>query len=120
MTIQSVGPLVDAVATRAGVDVAVVHEVLAAHGIATAAVPTAHRSLRVARLRLHGTKTGVPNAGPFDRTLTLPTGVVMAVGPNLRGKTSLLELITLCLRGTPRELSSMWPRGSTPSSATPT
>lgn len=104
MTVQPVGNLVNAVATRAGVDSAIVLEVLAAHGIPTATVPTARRSLRVTRLRLRGTKTGVPEAGPFDRTFTLPAGVVMAVGPNLRGKTSLLEIITLCLRGTPREL----------------
>lgn len=104
MTIQPVGNLVDAVAARAGVDNASVLEVLAAHGIPTATVPTARRSLRVIRLRLRGTKTGVPDAGPFDRTFTLPAGVVIAVGPNLRGKTSLLEIITLCLRGTPREL----------------
>ena len=104
MTIQPVGNLVDAVATRAGVDNASVLEVLAAHGIPTATVPTARRSLRVMRLRLRGAKTGVPEAGPFDRTFTFPAGVVIAVGPNLRGKTSLLEIITLCLRGTPREL----------------
>ncbi len=102
--VQQVGTLVDAVATRAGVDSAIVDQVLAAHGLPTATVPTARRSLRVTRLRLRGTKTGVPEAGPFDRTFTLPAGVVMAVGPNLRGKTSLLEIITLRLRGTPRDL----------------
>jgi hypothetical protein len=101
---QQVGTLVDAVATRAGVDSAIVDQVLSAHGIPTATVPTARRSLRVTRLRLRGTKAGVPGAGPFDRTFTLPAGVVMGVGPNLRGKTSLLEIITLCLRGTPRDL----------------
>ena len=104
MTVQPVGNLVDAVAARAGVDSAIVLEVLAAHGIPTATVPAARRSLRVTRLRLRGTKTGVPETSPFDRTFTFPAGVVMAVGPNLRGKTSLLEIITLCLRGTPREL----------------
>ena len=104
MTVQPVGNLVDAVAVRACVDRAIVLEVLAAHGIPSATVPTARRSLRVTRLRLRGTKTGVPETGPFDRTFTFPAGVVMAVGPNLRGKTSLLEIITLCLRGTPREL----------------
>jgi hypothetical protein len=58
----------------------------------------------VARLRLRGVKTGPNVADPFDVTFDFPTGVVMVVGANLRGKTTLLEAIALCLRGEPREL----------------
>jgi hypothetical protein len=97
-------PLAERVAKRSGVDRARVDTALAAHAVPVVAVPTAVRSLRVLRVRLVGNKIGVSSAGPFDRTFELPTGVVMAVAPNLRGKTSLLEVITLCLRGTPREL----------------
>jgi hypothetical protein len=94
------------VAARTGVAEAVVAAVMAAHGVAGATAPAPHRSLRVARLRLAGTKTGVTGEGPFDRTFTFPTGVLMAVAPNLRGKSSLLEIITLCLRGTGRDLQA--------------
>lgn len=96
--------LAERVARRSGVNRASVDVVLAAHAVPPAAVRAAARTLSVRRLRVVGHKVGVPSAGPFDRTFRLPLGVVMAVGPNLRGKTSLLEAITLCLRGTPREL----------------
>ena len=96
--------LAERVARRSRVDRARVDTVLAAHAVPVVAVPAAARSLRVLRVRLAGSKVGVPSAGPFDHTFRLPTGVLMAVAPNLRGKTSLLEVITLCLRGTPREL----------------
>lgn len=46
----------------------------------------------------------MPGADPFGRTFEFPDGVVIAVGPSLRGKASILEIITWCLRGTPREL----------------
>ncbi|WP_232550194.1 hypothetical protein [Propioniciclava soli] len=58
----------------------------------------------MARLRLRGSKAGPQGTGPFDATFAFPSGVVMAVGANLRGKTTLLEAIALCLRGEPREL----------------
>jgi len=99
-------PLAQRVAERTGVDAAVVAAVMAAQGVAAAAAPAAHRSLRVARLRLAGTKSAVSDAGPFDRTFEFPAGVVMVVGPNLRGKSSLLEIITLCLRGTSHNLQA--------------
>ncbi len=98
--------LAQRVAVRSGTEEAVVTAVMAAHGVAAATAPAAARSLRVARLRIAGTKSGVPDAGPFDRTFTFPAGVVMAVAPNLRGKTSLLEIVTLCLRGTGRDLQA--------------
>lgn len=97
-------PLVERVATRSGADPALVAAVLAAHAVPDSHVPAAARSLRVARLRLRGTKTGPQGAGPFDATFHFPAGVVMAVGANLRGKTTLLEALALCLRGEPREL----------------
>ncbi len=99
-------PLVDRVAQRIGVDATEVETVMAAHGVAAASVPAAQRSLQVARLRITGTKTGIPVPGPFDRTFEFPPGVVMVVGPNFCGKSSILEIITLCLRGTGRDLQS--------------
>lgn len=97
-------PLVERVAARSGADPALVEAVLAAHAVPASHVPGTARSLRVARLRLRGTKIGPHGTGPFDATFDFPAGVVMAVGANLRGKTTLLEAIALCLRGEPREL----------------
>jgi len=96
--------LAERVAERSGATPAVVEAVLAAHAVPDSHVPGTARSLRVARLRLRGSKTGPQGTGPFDATFIFPAGVVMAVGANLRGKTTLLEAIALCLRGEPREL----------------
>lgn len=98
--------LAERVAARAGVDESAVTTVMATYGVSAAAAPAAPRSLRLVRLRIAGTKADVPGAGPFDRTFTFPTGVVMAVAPNLKGKSSLLEIITLCLRGSGRDLQA--------------
>jgi hypothetical protein len=98
--------LSERVAKRSGADRARVDVVLAAHAVPVVAIPAAARSLQVLRIRLVGVKVGVPSAGPFDHTFRLPAGVIMAVAPNFRGKTSILEIVTLCLRGAPRELQS--------------
>jgi len=99
-------PLADRAAARAAADRRDVDGVMAAHAVPRAAVPAGGRSLRVLRLRVAGTKAGVPGPGPFDTTLRFPDGVVVAVAPNLRGKTSMLEILCWCLRGSPRELQA--------------
>lgn len=96
--------LVDRVAKQSGVQPAVVEAVFASHMVPPSPIASAPRSLRVLRVRLWGEKRDIPESGPFDTTFELPAGLVMAVAPNLKGKTSLLELITWCLRGTPKEL----------------
>ncbi|WP_432522805.1 AAA family ATPase [Kineococcus sp. SYSU DK006] len=98
--------LVDRVAARCGVGRTAVERVLEAHAVPASHIPAAPRSLRILRLRVQGTKTTAVDAGIFDRSFSLPAGVSMIVGPNLRGKTSLLEILTLCLRGQPRDLQS--------------
>lgn len=98
--------LASRVAERTNVDIGVVEELMARHGVAAATTPAQPRFLRVARLRISGNKVGVPGAGPFDATFEVPGAVLMAVAPNLRGKSSLLEIITLCLRGSRRELQA--------------
>lgn len=97
-------PLLERVVARSGADPALAEAVLAAYAVSDSYVPRAARSLRVTRLRLRGTKAGPRGIGPFDVSFDLPSGVVMAVGGNLQGKTTLLEVITLCLRGEPRGL----------------
>ncbi|GIJ46998.1 hypothetical protein Val02_38840 [Virgisporangium aliadipatigenens] len=59
------------------------------------------RPVRVLRLRIAGTRSVEP-LGAFDREFRLDAGLTVLVADNLRGKTSVLELITWCLRGTPR------------------
>ncbi|MEU3290463.1 ATP-binding protein [Streptomyces longwoodensis] len=49
-----------------------------------------------------GERTGDVEPGPFDKTLSFSEGLTAPVASNFRGKTSLLELLTWCLRGTPR------------------
>lgn len=100
------GALAQRVAQRSGVAVSHVEEVMATHGVAAVATPAARRSMRVHRLRITGTKDESAGGGTFDRSFAFPTGIVMAVGSNFVGKTSVLEIITWCLRGSPRELQS--------------
>ena len=104
MTGQRRLPLAERVEARSGADRVLVEAVLAAHAVPDSYVPHTARSLQVTRLRLRGTKNGPQGSAPFDATFNFPAGVVMAVGANFRGKTTLLEAIALCLRGEPREL----------------
>ncbi|MGW8882160.1 ATP-binding protein, partial [Streptomyces mirabilis] len=57
-------------------------------------------------MRMAGLRTGSLEPGPFDTTFRFGAGLTALVASNLRGKTSVLELITWCLRGTPRDLQS--------------
>jgi hypothetical protein len=59
--------------------------------------------VRVDRLRVHGVRAGTGYDGPFDRTFTFDGDFTALVASNLRGKTSVLEIITWCLRGSPRD-----------------
>lgn len=65
-----------------------------------------HRSLRLDRLRIRGTKAGDFESGPFDESFTFGFGVTVIAADNLRGKTSILEIITLMLRGERRNLQA--------------
>lgn len=59
--------------------------------------------MRVHRLRVHGVRAGTGHDGPFDRSFTFDNDFTALVASNLRGKTSVLEIITWCLRGSPRD-----------------
>lgn len=77
--------------------------VFTTHGIPLAYPPARHRSVRVHRLRVQGVRAGTDYDGPFDRTFTFATDFTALVASNFRGKTSVLEIITWCLRGSPRD-----------------
>lgn len=93
------------IATRARVTVDEVRTVFESQGIPLGAPPARPRPLRIHRLRVAGVRTGALEPGPFETTFRFGDGLTALVASNLRGKSSVLELVTWCLRGTPREKS---------------
>jgi hypothetical protein len=55
---------------------------------------------------VRGEKAGDVEPGPFDETFVFDLGVTVIAAGNLRGKTSILEVITFVLRGEPRDLQA--------------
>lgn len=94
------------IAARAKVTANQVRDVFATYGWPLVFTPARPRALRLVRLRMAGVRAGKVAPGAFDTTLEFTTGLTALVASNFRGKTSVLELITWCLRGTPRELQS--------------
>ncbi|MEU0123348.1 hypothetical protein ABZ114_16945 [Streptomyces albidoflavus] len=92
------------IAERAAVSVEDVRDAFAAHGVPLVTPPARSRTLRLHRLRIAGQRTGSVYPGPFDTSLRFSEGLTGLVASNLRGKTSVLELVTWCLRGSPRDL----------------
>jgi hypothetical protein len=90
------------IAEKAGVEVDHVRDVFTEYGLPLVISPARPRSLHVHRLRVAGERTGDVEPGPFDTTLSFGPGLTALVASNFRGKTSVLELLTWCLRGTPR------------------
>lgn len=98
--------LVQRIATGAECSEDAVLQTLSDYGLTLASPNRQHRSLTVTRLRLRGTKTGDIEPGEFDRTFAFPFGVTVISAGNLRGKTTILEILTLAIRGIPRDLQS--------------
>ncbi|PKV94013.1 hypothetical protein ATK30_4879 [Amycolatopsis echigonensis] len=97
------GSLVARIASAAHTAESDVVEVFATYGIPLAYPPARPRHVRVHRLRVHGVRAGTGHDGPFDRSFTFDNDFTALVASNLRGKTSVLEIITWCLRGSPRD-----------------
>src|SRR5687767_5537470 len=91
--------LTDRIAASADCSGDVVNQILNDYGLTLSSPSRQHRSLRVDRLRICGVKAGDIEPGEFDRTFTFPIGVTVISAGNLRGKTTILELLTLLLRG---------------------
>lgn len=83
-----------------------VDQVLLTHGLTLSDNRVGPRTVSIRRLRVRGEKHGIAAAGRFDRTFEFGDGVTVIVADNLRGKTSILEIITLALRGTDRSLQA--------------
>lgn len=103
---MNAGPsnLVERIAIKAGCTNETVEQILNDFGLSLKVTSRRRRSIRIDRLRLRGTKVGEVEAGEFDETFRFGQGVTVIAADNLRGKTSILELITLVLRGDPRSL----------------
>ncbi|MFD8955778.1 ATP-binding protein [Streptomyces anulatus] len=99
-------PLAARIARQAKSSEADVRDVFATYGLPLTLTPARPRGLRLHRMRVAGLRTGSLEPGPFDTTFRFGAGLTALVASNLRGKTSVLELITWCLRGTPRDLQS--------------
>ncbi len=89
---------VQAVAARAGAEEEQAAEILARHGVRESGIlPRPHRLL-IKRLAFTGEKAG-KSTGPVDFSWDLGGGLWCVTADNLRGKSSILEIIWWCLRG---------------------
>ncbi|UOZ03504.1 ATP-binding protein [Amycolatopsis sp. WQ 127309] len=99
---QPDGSLAALIARRAKTDRSDVEEVFTTRGLPLAYPPARPRPVRIHRLRVAGRRSGIEPEGSVDRTFNFNDGLTALVASNLKGKTSVLELITWCLRGMPR------------------
>ncbi len=93
--------LITRVAIMASLPVSVVERVLHEHGLASELTGAFPRPVRVRRLRIAGTRSVAP-LGPFTSDIRFGPGLTVLAADNLRGKTSVFELLIWCLRGSPR------------------
>src|SRR5690606_40335545 len=92
-----------AIATRAKTDVSEVEKVLSAHRIQPSPVLAQPRRLVLRELEFSGEKDGVADAGPFAFSwLDLDHGLwAMLSEQNLRGKSTIIEIVRWMIRGRP-------------------
>lgn len=92
-----------AIATRAEVEAAAVEGVLSAHRIQPSPVLAQPRRLVLREIEFSGEKDGVANAGAFQFSWTaLDHGLwAMLSEHNLRGKSTIIEIVRWMLRGRP-------------------
>lgn len=99
--------LFEKIAKRAHASPEQVKGVLDSFGVSLRATPPTPRSIVIHRLTFSGVKAGTASDGPFFTEFLFEAGVTAFVTEaNLRGKSTILELITWLLRGTPRRLRS--------------
>lgn len=99
--------LVDRIARRARSTPEQVKGVLDSFGVNLRVTAPTPRSITIRRLTFSGIKTGTAWDGPFAAEFRFETGVTALVTEaNLRGKSTVLELLTWLLRGTARRLRS--------------
>lgn len=107
MSVPNQDELISRIAKKSGVSVDTVDEVLTGQAVMLVPVPPVSRSIDISRLTFSGRRTNTKWDGPFSQTFDFPFGVTAFItNENLRGKSSVLELITWALRGKPRDLRS--------------
>lgn len=105
MSVPAQDELKSKIAEKAGLSLTKVEEVLTGQGVSLVPVPPANRSIDVSRLTFSGTRANTEWDGPFGETFDFADGVTAFItNENLRGKSSVLELVTWALRGKPRDL----------------
>lgn len=98
--------LVQRIAAAVGCTDEAVEQTLNDYGLNLATPGRHHRSVRIDRLRIRGHKAGAVEPGKFDETFNFDLGVTVIAADNLRGKTTILEILTLVLRGESRDLQA--------------
>lgn len=107
MSVPTPDQLKAQIAEKVGLPITQVDEVLTGQGVSLVAVPPANRSIDISRITFSGTRINTEWDGPFEETFDFPYGVTAFItNENLRGKSSVLELVTWALRGKPRDLRS--------------
>lgn len=107
MSIPTQDQLLSVIADKSDLPVTKVDEVLTGQGISLVPVSPVSRSIEISRLTFSGTRTNTEWDGSFDQTFDFQSGVTaFTTSDNLRGKSTVLELVTWALRGKPRELRS--------------
>lgn len=104
MTVPSPDEITAKIAELADIDAGTVADVLAGHGVSLIPVPPAKRQLDIRRLSFSGEKAHTQWDGPFEKVFEFGDGVTALItDQNLRGKSTVLELIAWALRGSPRD-----------------
>lgn len=107
MSVPNQDDLKARIAKKSGVSVVTVDEVLTGQAVTLVPVPPVSRSIDIRRLSFSGSRTNTKWDGAFDQTFDFFNGVTAFItDENLRGKSSVIELVTWALRGKPRELRS--------------
>lgn len=105
MTIPPQDELKASIAKKSGISVDQVNEVLAGQGVSLIPVAPVKRSIDVRRISFDGRRENTDWDGPFSESFDFPYGVTAFItDKNLRGKSTVLELVTWALRGKPRDL----------------
>lgn len=107
MSVPTQDELKATIAEKAKLPLTTVEKVLTDRGVSLVPVPPVNRSIDITRLTFSGNRTNTEWDGPFDEAFDFPYGVTaFTTNENLRGKSSVLELVTWALRGKPRDLRS--------------
>jgi energy-coupling factor transporter ATP-binding protein EcfA2 len=105
MSVPNPETLIGRIATDSSATAQDVSDLFAGFGISLTPVPPTQRSVSVRRLKFDGRRSGTQWDGPFSAEFTFETGVTALItNENLRGKSTVLELLTWGLRGEPRKL----------------